>query len=158
MSLETRIPLLDHRVVEFAWQVPTTLKFRAGVGKWMLRQVLYQYVPRELIERPKMSFGVPIGEWLRSPLHEWTEDLLNAGRLREEGYFDPLAARQKWEAHCRGHQNWQYPLWNVLMFQAWLAKGATGGSRETPQVGPVSYRAATQVRSLGLGPASSESK
>ena len=120
VSLETRVPMLDHRVVEFAWRLPLSLKIRNGQGKWLLRQILYKYVPRSLVERPKMGFGFEFGDWLRGPLREWAEALLDEGRLRREGFLNLVPVREKWDEHLAGRRNWAYHLWGVLMLQAWL--------------------------------------
>ena len=122
VSLEARTPLLDHRVVEFAWSLPHAFKVQGRSGKRILRDVLARYVPRELFERPKVGFGVPIGDWLRGPLREWAEDLINESRLKKEGFFNPQPIRQKWAEHLHGRADWCYLLWDVLMFQAWLEK------------------------------------
>lgn len=120
VSLETRAPFLDHRVVEAAWRLPLSMKIQGDQGKWILRQILYKYIPKEMIERPKMGFGAPIDSWLRGPLKEWAEELLNEERLKKEGFLNPLSIRQKWEEHLSKKRNWQYHLWSILMFQAWL--------------------------------------
>jgi asparagine synthase (glutamine-hydrolysing) len=119
-SLETRVPFLDHRVAELAWQLPLNMKIRNGQGKWALRQVLYKYVPKALIDRPKAGFAIPVGKWLRGPLKDWAEALLDEKRLEVEGYFYPSPIREKWLQHLSGRYDHTPSLWAVLMFQSWL--------------------------------------
>lgn len=120
VSLETRTPLLDYRVAEFSWSLPLSMKIRHGQGKWLMRQVLNRYVPESLINRPKMGFGMPLDQWLRKPLREWAESLLSPSLIDQQGYFHSNPIQKKWREHLNGQRNWQRPLWNILMFQAWL--------------------------------------
>ena len=120
VGLEVRAPYLDHRVVEFVWSLPLRLKLRGGAGKWILRRLLSRYAPASRILRPKMGFAVPIGEWLKGPLENWAEDLLRESRLKGEDFFHANTIRKMWEQHASGDKDWQFCLWNVLMFQAWL--------------------------------------
>jgi asparagine synthase (glutamine-hydrolysing) len=121
VSLEARAPLLDdHRVIEFAWRLPMSMKVRDGKSKWILRQVLYRYVPPSLIERPKKGFSVPIDSWLRNSLKDWADAYLDESLLKQQGFFNPALIQQKWKEHLSGQNNWQYYLWDILMFQSWL--------------------------------------
>jgi asparagine synthase (glutamine-hydrolysing) len=122
VSLEARVPLLDHRVVELAAKIPTDMKVREDGGKWILRQVLYNYIPREMVDRPKMGFGIPLGQWLRDDLREWVEELLDTDRIKREGYLNTKTVSMIWQEHRNKTANYQYVLWNILMFQAWLEK------------------------------------
>lgn len=121
-SLETRVPMLDHRVVELAWRIPLSMKIHQGTGKWLLRQILFRHVPRTLVEHPKTGFGIPIDHWLRGALRDWAESLLSENCLNSGGYFHAAPIRTLWQQHLSGKYNWQYQLWPILMFQAWLAK------------------------------------
>jgi asparagine synthase (glutamine-hydrolysing) len=123
VALEVRVPLLDHRLVELSWRLPQRLKLRGGTSKWLLRQIAYKYVPKRLLERPKMGFGVPIDQWLRGPLKEWAGDLLSSPAMYGGGLLDRTPIAEKWAQHQAGARNWQYFLWNVLMFEAWNAAG-----------------------------------
>jgi asparagine synthase (glutamine-hydrolysing) len=121
VSLESRVPMLDPGVVDFAWSLPLSAKLRNGKGKWILRNLLYRYVPSSLVERPKMGFGVPLDSWLRGPLRNWAAELLDAANMRQQGFLQPASIQAKWHEHLAGTRNWSYLLWDVLMFQAWLA-------------------------------------
>lgn len=128
VSLETRVPLLDHRIVEFCWRLPLRMKLRNGVSKWILRQVLYKHVPREMIDRPKSGFETPMGSWLRGPLREWAQDLLDPRSILQDGFLNPKPIQKRWREHLSGRKKWQHHLWAVLMFQAWLRRA---GSTQT---------------------------
>ena len=121
-SLETRVPFLDHNLIEYVFKIPHSLKFRNGHGKWILKKILNQYVPKNLTERPKMGFAIPLGSWLRGPLRDWAENLLNEKRLNQENFFNTKLVRDKWLEHLNGKKNWHHHLWDILMFQAWLEK------------------------------------
>jgi len=120
VGLETRVPMLDHRIVELAWSMPLSMKISGGITKHVLRELLFRNVPRELIERPKQGFAVPLDQWLRGGLREWAETLLDPALLRQQGYFRSELILQRWNEHVSGRRDWHYYLWDVLMFQAWL--------------------------------------
>lgn len=122
VSLEARVPLLDHRVVEFAWRLPPEMLIRNGVGKYALRRVLDRYVPRHLVERPKIGFGIPVGQWLRGPLRDWAEDLLSPAALDANPFLDAAAVRGAWKRHVSGARNWEHRIWCVLMLQSWMRR------------------------------------
>ncbi len=143
VGLESRAPLLDHRVVEFAWRLPVEFKRRNGQDKWVLRQVLHRYVPATHFRRPKSGFAVPISEWLRGPLREWAADLLDSNQLLRQRFFKPESVRQKWEEHLSGVHNWAHSLWTVLLFQAWLAE--VRGCNESLQTDSIPWPVAVKV-------------
>ena len=134
VSLETRIPYLDPKIIDFAWRIPMDLKIRGGTTKWILRQLLDRYVPSKMFERPKMGFAVPLDDWLRGPLRDWAEELLDERRLREAGYFRPEPIRDAWKLHLSGRSDEQVRLWPVLMFQSWLQ--AYGGASRKLEFAP----------------------
>ena len=119
VALELRVPLLDDRVVEFSWRLPRAARMRHHTSKWLLRQVLYRYVPQALVERPKLGFDIPLAEWLRGPLRHWAEEMLNERRLREDGLLNQSMVGRIWKEHLDGRRNRQDLLWNVLMLESW---------------------------------------
>ena len=131
-GLEARVPLLDHRVVDFAWTLPRHMKVSGRVTKSILRNVLYRYVPRTIVERPKWGFAIPLHDWLRGPLRDWADTLIDETRMESEGFFNPKAIRRVWEEHLSGKQNWHTQLWSVIIFQAWLdrSKGSDQATRD----------------------------
>lgn len=122
VSLESRVPMLDHRIFEFAWSLPLEMKQRSRQGKWILRELLYRYVSPTLLNRPKVGFAAPVGQWIRGPLKSWAENLLDESAMHKQGYLNVPLVQKIWQEHKSGKRNWQYRLWHVLMFQAWLEK------------------------------------
>jgi asparagine synthase (glutamine-hydrolysing) len=123
-SLEVRVPLLDHRLIEFAWTLPKKMRIRGSTTKWLLREVCYRHVPREIVDRPKMGFAIPLDKWLRGPLYEWADSLLDEQRIAEDGLFEPVAVRNAWEGFLDGRGNNQHGIWGLLQAQAWLERWA----------------------------------
>jgi asparagine synthase (glutamine-hydrolysing) len=154
VGLEGRVPLLDHRVAEFAWRLPLNMRIRRRQGKWILRQVLYRHVPRNIVDRPKSGFGIPLAAWLRGPLRDWAESLLHENRLRQEGYFQPEPIAKIWRAHLSGQTNWEYCLWDILMFQAWLDENRRDlGEASSTLNGPTEMADGAYVHGANQGPA-----
>ena len=120
VSLESRVPLLDHRLIEFAWNVPTNLKYKNGSTKWLLKEVLYDYVPKKMIDRPKMGFSIPMAEWLRGPLKDWAESLINEEKLKTQNFIDIEKIKLCWELFLKGDNRLQHPIWLVLMYISWF--------------------------------------
>ncbi|MEW6301902.1 MAG: asparagine synthase (glutamine-hydrolyzing) [Verrucomicrobiota bacterium] len=144
VSLETRIPLLDHRIIEFALSLPTRFRQRGGQGKWLLRQLLHQYVPRALVDRPKRGFAAPVAHWLRGPLRAWAEHLLDETRLRREGFFEARTIQKRWREHLSQRRDWSPALWYVLTFQAWLDEQQVVPPQVEPPVA-IAARPVTEV-------------
>jgi asparagine synthase (glutamine-hydrolysing) len=144
VGLEARVPLLDHRVVEFAWRLQPNLLIRNASTKWVLRQILYKHVPREIVERPKMGFGVPLAAWLRGPLRDWAESLLDERRLKAGAILNPRAIRALWHEHLTGRRNAAHLLWNVLMLEAWREQWARL-STHSATGGPINNRLVTST-------------
>ena len=119
---EPRVPFLDHRLVEFGWRVPFKYKFRDRQGKWILRQILYRYLPKSMVDRPKKGFGVPIENWLKGPLSDWAENLLDEKELNQQGFFDSALVKKMWDEHKEGKRRWHVQLWRLLIFQMWFAE------------------------------------
>ena len=119
-SLETRLPFLDKEVIEFANKIPIDIKIKNGIGKWPLKQILSKYIPKDLIDRPKTGFSIPLGKWLKGPLRDWAENLLNEKRITQEGIFSAKLINAKWQQHLDGKQDHSSNLWGILMFQSWL--------------------------------------
>jgi asparagine synthase (glutamine-hydrolysing) len=133
-SLESRAPFLDPRVVEFAWRLSLRRKISKGRGKQVLRDVLYRHIPQAMVDRPKSGFGIPLSDWLRGPLRDWAEDLLDERRIRNEGYFCSQPIRTIWQQHLSGHGAWEFHLWDILMFEIWLEESRRIPSSETETV------------------------
>jgi asparagine synthase (glutamine-hydrolysing) len=122
IGLEVRVPLLDYRLVEYAWRTPFALKYSHGQTKWLLKEVLRRYLPDRLIDRPKMGFQIPVKEWLRGPLRPWADDLLATESIAAAGIFEPRLVSRMWDEHRAGKRHWHYRLWSILMFQAWFLR------------------------------------